>query len=117
MVEKYAQNMGEKQKRLFNDFVKICIYATDEEFDALLEMRPVDYGMFKSLSEHLIEMGADTSFFKLHERYPKYAKRYGEEIENEISNITFPKMTAEEEKRMKEELYEKIRKLYGDDAV
>ena len=62
MVEKYAQNMGEKQKRLFNDFVKICIYATDEEFDALLEMRPVDYGMFKSLSEHLIEMGADTSF-------------------------------------------------------
>lgn len=49
MVEKYAQDMGEKQKRLFNDFVKICIYATDEEFDALLEMRPVDYGMFKSL--------------------------------------------------------------------
>ena len=57
MVKKYAQDMGEKQKRLFNDFVKICIYATDEEFDALLEMRPVDYGMFKSLSEHLIEMG------------------------------------------------------------
>ena len=29
MVEKYAQDMGERQKRLFNDFVKICIYATD----------------------------------------------------------------------------------------
>ena len=65
-------------------------------------------------STHRIGVG---SFSKLHERYPKYAKRYGEEIENETSNITFSKMTAEEEKRMKEELYEKIRKLYGDDAV
>ena len=117
MVEKYAQGMSEKQKSLFNDFVKICVYATDEEFDALLGMRKVDYKMFKRLSEHLIEIGADASFFKLHDTYPEYAERYKEEIENEISCVTFPKMTAEEEQRMKEKLYERIRELYGDDAV
>lgn len=73
--------------------------------------------MFKRISEYLLEMGADASFFKLHDTYPEYAKRYSDEIESEISDVTFLKITVEEEKRMRGELYEKIRKLYGNDAV
>ena len=80
-------------------------------------MKSVDYKMFKRLSGHLIEIGADASFFKLHDTYPEYAERYKKEIENEISRATFPKMTAGEERRMEEELYKKIRKFYGDNAV
>ncbi len=116
-MDGYTQSMNKKQRRLFDDFLKICIYATDEEFDALLGMRRIDYKMFKRLSEHLIEMSADTSFFKLYDTYPEYAKRYSKEIEGELSGITVPEITVEEEKRMGEELYEKIRKLYGNDAV
>ena len=117
MVEGYTQSMDKRQRRLFDDLVKICIYATDKEFDALLGMRRIDYNMFKRLSEHLIEIGADTSFFKLHDTYPEYARRYSNEIESELSGVIVPEITVEEEKRMRKELYEKIRKLYGNDAV
>lgn len=117
MVEGYIHSMDKKQRRFFDDFVKVCIYTTDEAFDALLGMRKIDYKMFKRLSEHLLLIDADASFFKFHDTYPEYAKKYSEEIESELSSVTVPKMTVEEEKSMKEELYEKIRKLYGNDAV
>ena len=42
--------------------------------------------------------------------------RLPQEILNRVE-ATFPKMTAEEERRMEEELYKKIRKFYGDNAV
>lgn len=109
--------MDKKQRRLFDDFVKICIYATDEAFDALLGMRRIDYKMFKRLSEYLIEIGADAGFFKLYDMYPEYAKKYSKEIESGLSGVTVPKITVEEEKRIEEELHKKIRELYGNDAV
>lgn len=65
MSDKTAQIAEDGQRKGFDDFVNICRYTNRREFDALLNIRPMDYKMFKRLAELLVEIDANETFCRL----------------------------------------------------
>ena len=108
MSDRTDQIIEDGQKKGFDDFVKICIYTNRKEFDALLNIRPMDYKMFKRLAELLVEIDANETFCRMFEKYSNYAEKYMAEIKEEISGVILPEFTREEEEQRRERLSKKI---------
>lgn len=77
--------------------------------------------IYDSILDRCTEIGSDADelFFRMLSEYPEFMCDYADELLKEVENadIDLPEPTPEEHEFLWQELCEKIRAKYGEDAI
>lgn len=94
---------------------------TEEQNLAIDRQIPMTQEIYDSILDRCTEIGSDAEelFFRMLSEYPEFMCNYADELLKEVENadIDLPEPTPEEHEFLWQELCEKIRAQYGEDAI
>lgn len=105
-----------KKDGLRNFLLEVFEFS-DEEQLAIDRQQPMTQELFNSCIDKCMNFGIDELFYRLLEEYPEFVTEYAKRIEEEIQDVELPERTPEQEAASWERLCEKIRELYGENAI
>lgn len=115
-MEKH-DDLSAKEKRNIDELLIVIFKFSDEELAAIDEQQPMTQELYNSCLDKCMQLGTDNLFYELLNKYPQFMTEYAKTIEAEIKDVELPMKTTEEEAESWNQLCERIRKEYGDDAI
>ena len=113
--------MGLSGKELDNSwsFLVVTFKFTKEQNAAIDHIIPMTQELFNSIIEKCNEIGEDVDplFFRMLKEYPDFLDVYAEKIHDDVIGYELPVLTKKQKEKNKQELYERIRRKYGEDAI
>lgn len=109
-------------KELYNFLIEIFEF-TDEQLAAIDCQIPMTQEIYDSILDCCMELGtaADDLFYRMLLEYPDFLSVYAQKIEDEVNekyaDIDIPESSPEELDAGWEDLCQRIREKYGEDAI
>lgn len=111
----------EQELKGINNFLVEVFGLTEEQNLAIDGQIPMTQEIYDSILDRCTEIGSDADelFFRMLSEYPEFMCDYADELLKEVENadIDLPEPTPEEHEFLWQELCEKIRAKYGEDAI
>ena len=111
----------EQELKGINNFLVEVFGLTEEQNLAIDRQIPMTQEIYDSILDRCTEIGSDAEelFFRMLSEYQEFMCNYADELLKEVENadIDLPEPTPEEHEFLWQELCEKIRALYGEDAI
>lgn len=111
----------EQELKGINNFLVEVFGLTEEQNLAIDRQIPMTQEIYDSILDRCTEIGSDAEelFFRMLSEYPEFMCNYADELLKEVENadIDLPEPTPEEHEFLWQELCEKIRAQYGEDAI
>lgn len=99
-------------------FLEAMFAFTDIELEALCGDRKMTYPIFKKCINTCIRIQDIQEFNYLLKKYPDFEKEFINDIDDDLKDMEdLPPLTKEQEKRLWEELKQKIRERFGENAI
>lgn len=115
-MKKYDQ-LSEKEKHNFKEFLILTFEFSDDELAAIEKQKPMTMELFSSCLAKCTEHGLYKLFERLLDEYPELSDKYVKAIEDDIKDVVLPERTPEEEEASWNRLCERIKNEYGDDLI
>ena len=115
-MKKYDE-LSEKEKRNFEEFLILTFEFSDDELAAIDKQKPMTMELFSSCLAKCTERGLYKLFESLLDEYPDLTDKYVKAIDDDIKDVILPERTPEEEEESWNRLCERIKKEYGDDLT
>lgn len=94
---------------------------TEEQIQVIEGQIPMTQEIYDGILDRCTAIGSEVEglFYYMLSEYPKFMCKYADEILKEVENadINLPELTPEEQEILWQELCEKIRTRYGEDAI
>ena len=108
-MKKYDE-LSEKEKHNFEEFLFLTFEFSDDELAAIDKQKPMTMELFSSCLAKCTEWGLYKLFERLLDEYPDLTDKYVKDIEDDINDVILPERTLEEEEERRNQLCERIKK-------
>lgn len=115
--------MRKKMNKGLYNFLIETFEFTEEQIAAMDNQIPMTQEIYNSILDHCMELGAaaEDLFNRMLIEYPDFLEVYAQKIEDEVNekckDVDIPASSPEELNAGLEDLYQRIRKKYGEGAI
>lgn len=116
MVRLGIDELTEKQKAEFCEWLRAILLLDDEEWEVFAGLEPMTHELFYRCMKKCAESNNDTAIFSLMDKYPDYLKEFARKMEEDMDTTDdddFPQETQMETEMRWQRLMKKIEMVNG----
>lgn len=98
-MKKYDE-LSNKEKHNFEEFLILTIEFSDDELAAIDKQKPMTMELFSSCLAKCMEHGLYKLFERLLDEYPELSDKYVKAIEDDIKDVVFQRELQKRKKRV-----------------